>query len=83
MSAQVEGAAAETEATPRGLWRNGDFVKLWLGMNVSFLGTQVSSLAYPLTAVLILHAGTAEMNNREVLRPMTTPPIHDCGWRRE
>lgn len=44
-----------------GLWRNADFVKFWLGMNVSFLGTQVSSLAYPLTAVLVLHAETAEM----------------------
>jgi Na+/melibiose symporter-like transporter len=30
-------------------------------MNVSFLGTQVSSLAYPLTAVLVLQASAAEM----------------------
>jgi MFS family permease len=59
MSAQAEGAGAGVP--PEGLWRNADFLKLWLGMNVSFLGTQVSSLAYPLTAVLVLHASSAEM----------------------
>src|SRR5215210_5123643 len=61
MSTEAEGVGAASRLSPGGLWRNADFVKLWLGMNVSFLGTQVSSLAYPLTAVLVLHAGSAEM----------------------
>jgi MFS family permease len=61
MGTEAEGVGADTQATPGGLWRNADFVKLWLGMNVSFLGTQVASLAYPLTAVLLLDASSAEM----------------------
>ncbi|HEX8191137.1 MAG TPA: MFS transporter [Pyrinomonadaceae bacterium] len=61
MGTKAEDAGADSRVTPEGLWRNADFVKLWLGMNVSSLGTQVSSLAYPLTAVLVLNADTAEM----------------------
>ncbi len=61
MSNQAEGSDAETSATTKGLWRNTDFVKFWLSMNVSSLGTHVASLAYPLTAVLILQATPAEM----------------------
>jgi MFS family permease len=49
------------DSTTRGLWRNADFVKLWLAMNVSLAGTQLASLAYPLTAVLVLQASSAEM----------------------
>ena len=61
MTTEDEGAGADSRVTPEGqtptgLRRSADFVKLWLGMNVSFLGTQVSSLAYPLAAVLVLHA---------------------------
>lgn len=61
MDTETEATGAGSDSTPRGLWRNADFVKLWLGMNVSLAGTQVASLAYPLTAVLVLHAGSAEM----------------------
>ena len=61
MDTRAEGTGADARAKPEGLWRNADFVKLWLGTNVSFLGTQVSSLAYPLTALLFLHASAAEM----------------------
>lgn len=59
MSGQAEAEGAGARAG--GLWRNPDFVKFWLGTNVSFLGTQVASLAYPLTAVVLLNASTAEM----------------------
>lgn len=61
MSAADEATAGDSRLTPAGLWRNADFVKLWLGTNVSFLGAQVASLAYPLTAVLVLDASSAEM----------------------
>lgn len=43
------------------LWRNRDFVKLWTGESVSLLGSQVTELALPLTAVIALGAGPAEM----------------------
>jgi MFS family permease len=39
-----------------GLWRHTDFLKLWSAETVSQFGTQVSQLALPLTAVLILDA---------------------------
>ncbi|OKI24528.1 MFS transporter [Streptomyces sp. CB03911] len=43
--------AVGTGADPESLWRNGDFLKFWLGETVSLLGTQVTSLALPLTAI--------------------------------
>ncbi len=38
------------------LWRSADFVKLWLGQFVSEAGSQVSLLALPTVAILLLHA---------------------------
>lgn len=61
MNARDEEAGADSRAAPERLWRNPDFVKLWLGMNVSLLGTQLSSIAFPLTAVIALQASSAEM----------------------
>lgn len=45
----------------RSLWENSDFLKLWVGETVSFFGTQVSTVAIPLTAVLILQASPFAM----------------------
>lgn len=39
-----------------GLWRNGDFVKMWSGQAIALVGQQFSVLAFPLTAVLTLDA---------------------------
>ncbi|KUJ37317.1 MFS transporter [Streptomyces albus subsp. albus] len=36
---------------PGSLWRNGDFLRFWLGETLSLLGTQVTNLALPLTAI--------------------------------
>src|SRR5690349_21569459 len=44
-----------------GLWRHGDFLKLWAGQAISLLGTQVTGLALALTAALVLQATPAEM----------------------
>jgi MFS family permease len=44
-----------------GLWRHPAFVKLWTGQTISQFGTQVSQLAIPLTAVLVLNATPAQM----------------------
>jgi MFS family permease len=38
-----------------------DFLRFWLGQSVSLVGTQVTALALPLTAVLVLGAGPGEM----------------------
>jgi MFS family permease len=44
-----------------GLWRHSDFLKLWSAETVSQFGTQVSNLALPLTAVLVLDASAFEV----------------------
>ncbi|WP_184791396.1 MFS transporter [Phytomonospora endophytica] len=36
---------------PRNLWRNGDFLRFWFGETLSLMGTQVTNLALPLTAI--------------------------------
>ena len=43
------------------LWRHADFMKLWTGETISQLGTQVTLLALPLTAILILKANAFEV----------------------
>jgi predicted MFS family arabinose efflux permease len=44
-----------------GLWKDSDFVKLWLGRAVSHFGSGITGIALPLTAVLILGATPAQM----------------------
>ena len=44
-----------------GLWRHSDFLKLWSGQTVSQVGSQVSALALPLAAVLVLDATAFEV----------------------
>ncbi len=44
-----------------GLWRHTDFLKLWAGQTVSLFGSQVTLLALPLTAVLVLQATPEQM----------------------
>src|ERR1700716_1674068 len=39
------------------LWRHRDFLKLWTGETVSQFGSQVTFLAVPTVAILILRAG--------------------------
>ena len=48
--------SAETRPAPsRSSFRNPDFVKLWTAGTISMLGTQVSQIAIPFIAVLLLH----------------------------
>jgi MFS family permease len=44
-----------------GLWSNSDFVKLWLGQTISHFGSEITGIALPLTAVLVLAATPAQM----------------------
>ncbi len=43
------------------LWRHLDFRRLWLATTVSQVGTQVSELAIPLAAIVLLHATPFEV----------------------
>lgn len=44
-----------------GLWTHPDFLKLWAGQTVSLVGTEITRIAFPLTAVVLLHATPAQM----------------------
>lgn len=50
-----------TTARPRGLWRDGNFVTMWTGQALSQFGAQVTELAIPVLAVLLLHASELEV----------------------
>ena len=43
------------------LWRNGDFLRLWSAQTISQFGTQVTILALPLAAILVLDASAFEV----------------------
>ena len=45
----------------RGLGGDRDFLKLWFGETVSDFGDQITLLAIPLTAVIVLKASALEM----------------------
>jgi MFS family permease len=47
---------------PRGgLWRHGDFLKLWSAETISQFGSQITGLALPLVAILVLEASAFEV----------------------
>jgi MFS family permease len=45
-----------------GLWRHGDFLKLWSAETISQFGSQVGALALPLVAVLTLESSPFEVS---------------------
>jgi len=45
----------------KGLWRHPDFLKLWSGQTISLFGSQITFLALPITAALVLQATPAQM----------------------
>ncbi len=48
-------------ATPRSLFRQGDFAKLWSAATISLFGTQISTLAIPFIAAVVLRASPGEV----------------------
>lgn len=50
----------ETRAD-RSLWRDGNFLTMWSGQALAQLGSQVTELAIPVLAVLLLHATELEV----------------------
>src|SRR4051812_47205922 len=56
------GAEARTRpARFAALWQHRAFRTLWLGQTISGFGTQVTQLALPLTAALLLGANAGQM----------------------
>ena len=54
--ARSRSAPADRDPAQRtGLWRHGDFLWLWSSQTVSQFGSQVSELALPLVAIVVLH----------------------------
>jgi MFS family permease len=52
----------ELRLWPRGgLWRHPDFLRLWSAQTVSQFGSQISALALPLAAILVLDASAFEV----------------------
>jgi len=45
----------------QGLWRHADFMRYWSAAGISAVGTQVTLLALPLAAILVLHASAFEV----------------------
>jgi MFS family permease len=46
---------------PRGLWLHRDFRSLWAAETISVIGSQISGLALPLVAVIVLEASAFEV----------------------
>jgi MFS family permease len=64
------------------LLRNQAFCRYWGASTVSMVGDQVSSIALPLTAVLVLHARAAEMGLLAALQwlPSLLFGLHAGAW---
>ena len=45
----------------RGLWLSRDFRRLWASLTITSFGAQITNLALPLTAALLLHASPMQM----------------------
>src|SRR5689334_5573365 len=55
-----------------GLWRQSDFMKLWVGQAISAFGSHITWQALPLTALLLLSANTTQLG---VLAAIETVPV--------
>ncbi len=61
---------------PKGkLWSHGDFLRLWSGETISQAGTQVTLLAFPSVAILILHASPFEVGLLTTLEFLAFPVL--------
>ncbi len=61
----------------RTLWRHRNFLLLWSGQTVSEMGSAVTQLALPLTAVVVLRASTFEVG---LLVAAATLAFAGSGW---
>jgi MFS family permease len=59
----------------RGLWRHPDFLKLWGGQTVSVFGSQISQLAVPTVAILVLKATPFQVGLLGALQFLAFPTL--------
>src|SRR5437868_14746980 len=57
------------------LWRHPDLLKLWAGETVSEFGSQVTLLAVPTVAILVLHAGPFQVGILSALEFLAFPTL--------
>ncbi|HXM58275.1 MAG TPA: MFS transporter [Candidatus Dormibacteraeota bacterium] len=62
----------EVQEAAASLWHHPDFLKLWAGQTISLAGSQVTGLALPLIAILVLKADALQMG---VLRSVQYAPF--------
>jgi len=55
------------------LWKDGEFLKLWWGQAISEVGSQVSALALPTVAILILNATPFQVGLLEAFQFLAFP----------
>ncbi|KRB36856.1 MFS transporter [Microbacterium sp. Root180] len=61
-AAAPDGTSAADQAAPRGsLWRDRNFLTMWGGQTLAQFGAQISELAFPVLAVLLLNATEFEV----------------------
>lgn len=51
------------DPAPGSLWRDGNFLRMWGGQALSQFGAQITELAIPVLAVLLLHATEAQVGH--------------------
>src|SRR4051794_27770239 len=61
MSVFPAAAAQRNWIDSRSLWSHSDFLRLFAAQSVSLFGSEITLIALPLTAVLVLGAGPAQM----------------------
>ncbi|MER6448635.1 MFS transporter [Streptomyces venezuelae] len=54
-------SGGDADGPVQSLWHNRDFLKFWVGETVSLLGTQVTNLALPLTAIYAFDASDEQV----------------------
>ncbi len=57
------------------LWRDGEFLKLWSGQAISEIGSQVSQLALPTVAILVLGATPFQVGLLAALENLAFPVL--------
>ncbi len=57
------------------LWRDTGFLLLWTGQAVSEAGTQVTALALPSVAILVMHAGAFQVGTLAALEFLAFPVL--------
>jgi MFS family permease len=78
----VAGDGSVRRLTPRLGCDNRPFVRFWAGQSVSLFGDQVTLIALPLVAILVVHAGAAEMGYLTAagLAPNLLFALHAGAW---